>query len=65
MNTPIPHRCAGLPENASAHIVTLPQGDRVLVAIEFGDYAGQTRGGAFPFCPGCGAHASFLAAGWI
>ena len=61
-NIPIPHRCAGLPENARAHLVALPQGDRVLTRIDV-----TTDGEAWdcvtlatPFCGGCGRPVEYL-----
>lgn len=58
---PIPHRCAGLPENARAHLVALPQGDRVVTRLDCGD-GWDVATLAAPFCAGCGAHVSFLRA---
>lgn len=65
-NTPIPHRCAGLPSNARAHLVALPQGDRVVAKIDccFGGYGGgeswDTVTLATPFCAGCGRPVEYL-----
>ena len=67
MNTPIPHRCAGLPENARAHIVTLPAGERVVTKIDCcfgGDGVSEswdTVTLSTAFCAGCGRPAEYLA----
>lgn len=56
---PIPHRCAGLPENARAHLVALPQGDRVVTRLDCGD-GWDVATLATPFCAGCGRPAEYL-----
>lgn len=59
---PHPHRCAGLPDFTRAYAVVLPQGERVQVYADYGECLMDSLVRAFPYCPGCGAHASFLLA---
>ena len=62
MNTnPHPHRCAGLPEGTRAYVASMPQGERVLVYYDTPDGM-DCLARAFPYCPQCGGHASFLLA---
>lgn len=61
--SPVRHRCEGMGDTDAtiAHIVELPEGPRVQVTYRFFDADAVSR--KFPHCPGCGSHASFLAAG--
>lgn len=56
-----PHRCAGLPEGVRAYVTALPQGERVQVYYDTADGM-DCLARAFPYCPQCGASASFLIA---
>lgn len=69
MTTPIPHRCAGLPDGTRAYLTALPQGDRVQVYYDTADGM-DCLARAFGFCPGCGRPADYIrtverAAAWL